>query len=560
MKWQTTGASSYYELNVLEYGADPSGKKDSSEAFQKAVDDAATFQYSRIFVPLANGQMYFFQNTVRISKPNFQIIGDGPPNAQLYGGNPPNGFITCREDLPCIFYFGGGEADKRSGAITLMGLVFYLPWPATEKTIPAAIRLAADNNGPHRAITIQQCSAFGFQHFLHIQSATPNFVVAGFLNITDCNFNGCMHSVYSPNLTTAFHYSRNQSEHGARIQGKFGSRVVISENNLEGQTNPIDILSDESPSIHIHGNYVEANEGDYLMRISGRGQESTLLEIGPQSSLDFCKSNDLFLIEGRCILLQSASNRGNAMFMQHTDGQWHRRKSMFTLNPQNTIYAPNGPFIAIASPGSDLDGKGFYVNVNALDTEHHFCYACLKPDAYPNTQNAFQEIQFAEIAGTEQGMPVLSKSMSVAICKQHTPTYSFDIHPAKHLYRIISFVFQWDAIPDGVRQGVYPIFIIQDQHGNDIARLKALLWTSEQAYTWHLVVAPIQIKTDTTSLRVTMEWYNESMGNTETILRLAGIAVATPLDEDIEYWKASAYAQSKNEIKRLYVRPFLPFV
>ena len=96
-------------LNILDFGADPTGVADSTDAIQDAIDLAESLQ-SRptIFVPAG---IYKTTNTLRISADNVSIIGLGSPNVGGGSEYTVNGVLTGDVTRgPAIRYNGTGVA------------------------------------------------------------------------------------------------------------------------------------------------------------------------------------------------------------------------------------------------------------------------------------------------------------------------------------------------------------------------------------------------------------------------------------------------------------------
>lgn len=246
------------KVNVLNFGADPTGTNDSSEAFQKAVDHAIANNSLNLFVPLGEGQRYLVRSKINIESPGFTIEGDAPTTT---GGRA--GYIfTDQAGQSGFFDYGNGRNDLVTGPFVARGLSFYI---ANQSYCPSCIIISQDNNGPHRGILLEHVSAENFDNLLLVQTPTPGNIGAASVVLRDCNNHGGTYIANAINQCYGLVVQDCQSEQGSKITGNWSGPVDIKGNMLEGQANPITINSQRG-NVVVEGNYFEGNNGgDYLL-------------------------------------------------------------------------------------------------------------------------------------------------------------------------------------------------------------------------------------------------------------------------------------------------------
>lgn len=255
-------------------------------AFQAAINDAITRGIRRIFVPFGRRQRYRLESTVVIGSSGFSICGDVAP---IY--SPENGgYIFAPASVTSLFDYGNGQSSYGSNQFVADGVAFYSSTGLTQ----TAIKFTQNNNGPHRGFLLRNCAGKGFLNIALFDVPTESNLSVATVDVQSCVFSGNTNTVNAVERAFGLRYVGNQSEQGARITGFWDSGITITDNMLEGQTNPINIDSN-SPTVSIRNNYFEAISGDYVVRVKGTNSNSTL-DVQPNYVSNIL-STDVFLVE-----------------------------------------------------------------------------------------------------------------------------------------------------------------------------------------------------------------------------------------------------------------------
>tara|TARA_R110000851_G_scaffold141057_1_gene278630 strand:+ start:6085 stop:8517 length:2433 start_codon:yes stop_codon:yes gene_type:complete len=256
------------------FGAKGNGVNDDSPAFQKAVDFVELIG-SALRIPLTSGQVYSLHSTVIIKKGIYISGGIGAIN---WFSMPQAGYIKCGGTNTVMFDYGDSGVYSTS-SFSINGLNF--KDPLNTKT-HIAINHTQSNNGPHRGFTMVKCSGFGLDVGVNF-SPVGNILSAANVTVQDCNFNTSNDILRATDNPLArvlgLRFVGNQSEQGSRINGRFDSQVVITDNMLEGQSDPI-TLTGASGIIEIDRNYGEACNGSHFASLTSTNSVDSLFRLG----------------------------------------------------------------------------------------------------------------------------------------------------------------------------------------------------------------------------------------------------------------------------------------
>ena len=259
---------------------------DHAPAFQAAVNDAIARGIRRIFVPFGRRQRYRLGSTVTIGSSGFAIYGDVAPIYSPESG----GYIFAPAGVTNLFDYGNGQSSYGSNQFVADGLAFYSSTGLTQN----AIKFTQNNNGPHRGFLLRNCAGKGFVNIVLFDVPTGSNLSVATVDVQSCVFSGNTNVVNAVERAFGLRYVGNQSEQGARITGFWDSGITITDNMLEGQTNPINIDSN-SPTVTIQNNYFEAVSGDYIARIKGTNANATL-DVKPNYTSNIL-STDVYRVE-----------------------------------------------------------------------------------------------------------------------------------------------------------------------------------------------------------------------------------------------------------------------
>lgn len=254
-------------VSVKDFGAVGDGVTDDTIAIQAAVDYAISSDTHSVFFPFAQRERYRLTSTIVISASGFQLLGNVAPIYEPETG----GYIFGDRGVTDLFNYGNGAAITPSNQFVVEGLAFYSDTGLTQN----AIKHSVNNNGPHRGTLLRKCAAKGFANVFIADVPTANFITTASVVVDNCVFRGNTNAVNSVERSFGLRFVGNQSEAGARITGSWDAGVTITDNMLEGQSNPINIDS-PAASVVIENNYFEANSGDYIVRFKGSALNAIL--------------------------------------------------------------------------------------------------------------------------------------------------------------------------------------------------------------------------------------------------------------------------------------------
>lgn len=330
--------SKYTIENVKFWGAKGDGVTDDAPAFQACIDAAIARKSKRIFIPFDNSERYRFGSTVNIPASGFTLKGNRTPSYHL--NTEGVGYIFGDATVTALFNYGVG-GNYPSNQLLVSGLAGNGLWdaPRTQNFI----RMNQNNNGPHRGVLFTDTSAQGFNNVFHIEPTNTTFIGAATVVLeSGCCFTGNENTAYSTSRVFGFAMNSIQSEAGGRVSGKFDGGVSFRDNMLEGQSNPIDINSNQ-PSLIVENNYFEGISGDFITRLRGTNGNALFTE----------RPNYISSVNATDIHRLSSTVRLHApyRFNQRSD-----RHSLYSFIGTNLAY------------GSLFDGAG-YVGVTDIPTD-----------------------------------------------------------------------------------------------------------------------------------------------------------------------------------------------
>lgn len=292
-------------VNVLDFGADPTGQSDCKNAFQLAFDYAKSNMIRDIIIPLSLGEIYLIDITdgpVVINDVNIRVRTQGtlssnfscnsiyPPDSGFMSTMeiPRNGFIIVSTnfiDPPtnnlCLFLINDPdyycfENQILTGGYLFEGLSFYYKLPENSTQPKFEIACICFNNiedKPYRPIIIEKCSSYGFYSLLNFIDKQNLGTITGFVKVQKCIFNLGMYilsyemgkntpnnlSSTTLNLTISdcqVTTSNGPQELNSAIYAYLSGNIIIEGNDFEGTKNPITIFQTVSPlNINIKQNY-----------------------------------------------------------------------------------------------------------------------------------------------------------------------------------------------------------------------------------------------------------------------------------------------------------------
>jgi len=256
------GADDYFEavdksvVNVQRFGATGNGTTDDTARLQSAIDFCEDNQVSSIFFPTANGEKYKLTEKLIILNGDLHLYSFGGNRVYLDGGY----IFSTEEDGILIDY--GNSTSNASKALTITGLALKGD-PAKNQV---GIKFSQSNDGPHRAVTIRDCSAVGFYAALLFD--TPSDTIApSYTDIQDCNFRENTYSILALNRMNGLRFVGNQSENGGRIKGTIIGWCEITNNLLESNKDCIELAASDACAITIRDNYFEDMHGSFLVKM-----------------------------------------------------------------------------------------------------------------------------------------------------------------------------------------------------------------------------------------------------------------------------------------------------
>lgn len=298
-------------ITVKFFGAKGDGVTDDSDAFQKYVNWAIANKSNYIYIPFNNSERYRLTRTIEIVSSGFMIAGNRAPSYTPQDG----GYIFADDTVKELFNYGMGQSIL-TNQLMVEGIAFKGGGTAQNQS---AIRMNANNNGPHRGIVFSKTCGTGFARILHVKSTTVGYIGAASVVFTNgCMFKGNDYVLDAESRVFGLLVDGIQSEQGARYRGMIDGGVGIKYTMLEGQRNVIDIDSNTA-SVVIEGNYMEATSGDFFARIRG-STGNCVFEERP-NFISTIGSVDFYLVTGTC--------RINQMYEYQSRSD---RASLYTLN------------------------------------------------------------------------------------------------------------------------------------------------------------------------------------------------------------------------------------
>ena len=239
----------------------PSPTLKYSDAFQAAVNDAIVNGSNSIFIPFDRGERYVLDKTVNIPASGFAILGNRTPSYHIHlrGGR-----ITADAGVTEFFNYGvGGTYDSNQFSVDGIAAL------GQGGNVQTLFKHDANNNGPHRGVSIRNCSGREFNNIILLDPTNPAYLSAANLNIdSSCCFAGNNNVVNAAQRLFGLRVVGIQSEQGARYTGAIDGGVTFEDNMLEGQSDPITIDSNQ-PSVILQNNYYELISGNYLSSTKG---------------------------------------------------------------------------------------------------------------------------------------------------------------------------------------------------------------------------------------------------------------------------------------------------
>lgn len=269
------------------------GVANDQPALQEYFRDADDNRKSSIFFPLRNYN-YLIDSPLVIQEP-LMIYGDA--GATYNHGTGKTGKIIIGASADYAFNLGNERtytslpADRvldvdlkktRNPADqwTLKNLAF-----AQAQGIPAftktAIKHTAATDGPDRGFIMREVSAAGLKHVLHVTNQNKTTQLANLI-VENCCLSECELPIFAEGMVLGLRFVGNQSEQNllGSIKGTFSSGITIEDNMLEGQKNPFELvippITGNRPKISFKRNYLEANAGDFILKLRSSSADSEL--------------------------------------------------------------------------------------------------------------------------------------------------------------------------------------------------------------------------------------------------------------------------------------------
>lgn len=268
---------------ALNFGVRPNVAVDQSIQAQAYVDYIQDIGGCVFKFPMANGEQYQIDNTVNITRENVAVEG-GKQAGRIGPRKWTNGYGEG-------FFYGDAingngifnfftDISRGTGAITFKGVSFYKAatsdyiWQRDFSTMPESIgiHISDSDNRPHRAISFVECSWYGIKKCVNFDSGAtvvPGNTAGGQVSFTRCAANNCGFVLSSAQEVRGVLIDNNMFEHGARFDINSQGQTVISNNMLEGQSDPILFRSATVFNAVIRDNYIEGIGGEYFVKISG---------------------------------------------------------------------------------------------------------------------------------------------------------------------------------------------------------------------------------------------------------------------------------------------------
>lgn len=295
-------------LNVLDFGADPTGSNDSSAAIQSALD--------------IGGNIYFPEGTYLITTSNCLVVNS---NTRLSG---VRGASIIKVSSAC--YTGSQATQIKAIFSTDLAPVGYAPgystqykWnaSATTKTNIIFDELTFDVNFAGGGVTADTTyfNAIHLENATHCQIKNCDFIGTtndnGYqiVNVTNCDYTVIENNYFNwtsgiqSNICTNLIISKNRLDNsvGTGIENNSGSFITIVDNYVQSPVWIVSALSCNSANSNISGNTVTGNSAGGLTGIT-LGHSGNDYYGNPLSAdLTVCTNNNVYnLYAATGILLQ----------------------------------------------------------------------------------------------------------------------------------------------------------------------------------------------------------------------------------------------------------------
>lgn len=299
-KMEKSGNKNDFIINIEQFGAKADGKTDDSKAFQSAINYAKKTGIRLLHVPPGR---YYFESTVFIDIEGIKIYSESGLSYQ----RQPSWYITGKKGLRTLFSILDSQDNNMS--FEMAGMNFYSKDIKSGPISVIEVNTAYDK--PPRAFTLSKCSFSGFESCIHFNSATKdNRYTWGFVNIYDNVFIGNTYSVLATSGILSLRFERNESEQGGRIKGHIWGNIWIVNNNLEGQSNPIDISAPGTGYVYLAHNYYESNMStDAINKFSFGGGDSQV-KVGP--NFNMFETNNFISVSGAKLIYEGEGDIGKS--------------------------------------------------------------------------------------------------------------------------------------------------------------------------------------------------------------------------------------------------------
>lgn len=245
---------------------------DDSASFQSAIDCIIRNKLSKLKLSQAN---YYIPTPVTITPLTgitAEMIIEGPAGSYSEDGLNFESCIYGQASQECIFNLGNSTTLKFWG-IEFNGVKFCGTTGGAD--VVSAIKITSGYTGPFWPLIINRCYFNNFSTaaiYADNDSLTYNLA---FLSVHRSTFKLNGYGVFLDETTIVnrcfgltWEDNRCHQNVNGVIRGAFGGNIRIKGNNLEGQTNPINLTGTSvQVQASITGNYFEAVSGDYIINV-----------------------------------------------------------------------------------------------------------------------------------------------------------------------------------------------------------------------------------------------------------------------------------------------------
>jgi len=547
-KFNGKADTNYMPRNVYKFGAVPdwNGTTGTNNAttFQAIVNDAQTAATNTVFIPFSQAQRYLTNSTTTITNGNFQLVGDAPlqnfrnaGSVNGFSGPPLAGYITAPASVNAIFDYGNGLATQPTGNFLVQRMAFYQKdltptgWGGQSLS---AIKITMNNNGPHRPLVFKESSFSGFQQALWFQAPTITNSVAGDVNIENCQFNGNRYAVYAPSHIQDFRFVGNMMEDGNSLEGWFDGIVDIHDNQMESDTNTVNIYApggEGNARVLFYHNYFEDAQGSFVLRVRGEAYNSSVM-IGDNWGLESVNTPDVYRMEDiNMVVLGKDVQLPN--FVTHS-----ARSALVTVG-----------LGGILLPGTSLKGAGNkgadYYSDPLTNNNSDATNAWLNPMEYVNNP-----VPSGALTTTAIGSVTLTTPFGTTTTGRTITGYSsandvnFTMTWSVNDYIQVCILMQTvNANGDNTHQ------VEISQVGNNVGIAGHLVYQKSFGDGWALYTGLIRASTAGTAIRVRISTNGGSAGPTTSTINVAAVGILKVAAGDIV---------TINGATRILVRPFLP--